>query len=179
MSPAATNDRCLSFETTRLRVRPLDEADEDLYCGLYTDPETMRFIGEPLSGPRAMRAFRRALDDWQSRTMERAVFAVDEKSTNRKIGICLIARDDPASPRAELGIMMLPEASARRYSKECFGSLATFAFSTFPIEEVWVQYSPAHAAAERLVGILGYSPPVHVEKPGSRSSRVRSFRRPV
>ena len=33
-----------SFETARLRMRPLDASDEALYCALYTTPGLMRFI---------------------------------------------------------------------------------------------------------------------------------------
>ena len=54
-----TTPSAFAFETDRLRMRPLRADDEALFLDLYTDAETMRYIGEPLSLERAKRSLRK------------------------------------------------------------------------------------------------------------------------
>ena len=42
---------------SRLDLRPLAAADEELYCAIYTDIELMRLVAAPLTADAAQRAF--------------------------------------------------------------------------------------------------------------------------
>lgn len=152
-SPAA-----LEFETGRLAARCLDDSDEVLFCDLYTDPETMRFIGEPLTREQAQRSFRRTLDSCRVETPERAFFRVVEKSTRLAAGICAITRINAARNSVEVGVMLKSAFRARGFSRECLEALITRTLAVFPIAEVWIQYRPGHVAMERLAWSLGFSP---------------------
>jgi hypothetical protein len=68
-------------ETARLRMRPIVVADAALYEHLYTDAETMRFIGAPLCAKRAARSFQLALSGMQRQPIERLFLTVEEKSS--------------------------------------------------------------------------------------------------
>jgi RimJ/RimL family protein N-acetyltransferase len=145
------------FETARLRMRPLDARDEALYCALYTDPDTMRFICPPLSSERAKRTFRK------STMLPRPnsgpfLFAMVRKDTAHAIGICAVVQVNARYGRAEIGMMLHAAARNAQFATEALHSLAKITFAVFPIDYVWVQYAPAHLAAERLVVKLGFEP---------------------
>jgi len=145
------------FETARLRMRPLDARDKELYCDLYTDEETMHFICAPLSRATALRIFRNTV------ALPRPLngpflFAMEQKETGEAIGICAVVQVDPDHRRAEIGMMLRAQARAAGCATEVLRELANRAFACFPIDCVWVQYAPAHIAAERLVVKLGFEP---------------------
>ena len=168
-----------AFETERLRMRPLADEDEALFRFLYTDADTMRFIGEPLSQESAARCFRTALAASGKSPPQSVFWAILEKTTQRRLGICAIVQFDAALARAEVGMMLAPEARARGYSKECLAKLVTRTFAMFPIDEVWVQYSSGHSAAERLVISIDFSRGTDIDPgDGSPAKRFWSVRRP-
>lgn len=142
-------------------MRRLNEGDEGLYCGLYTDAGTMRFIAEPWSKERAKRTFSKILVLSDARIGPN-YFAVFEKSTQRSIGLCVIQRPDAQMRRAEVGMMLNSEARTQGYATEAFPALIATAFLALPIDTVWVQYHPANTAAERLFIGLGFLPATDV-----------------
>jgi RimJ/RimL family protein N-acetyltransferase len=176
---AETEGLAFGFETERLRMRPLQASDETLFLDLYTDADTMRFIGKPLSPERARRSFCRILASASQSPPGRVFLAVTDKATQDPLGICAIVQFNAARTRAEVGMMLMRKARARGYSKECLSWLVTMTFAMFPIGEVWVQYSPGHSVAERLVVSIGFWPGAAVEpSDGSPAQRVWSIHRP-
>jgi RimJ/RimL family protein N-acetyltransferase len=155
--PIHTDDAMPDFDTERLRMRHLVENDEALYCDLYTDPDTMRYIGEPMSPERAARSFRKALAWSRQQPDEPQFFAIQEKATQQAIGLCAIQPFDADTRKVEIGMMLKPEARKQGYATEGLAALVTTAFSALPTEAVWVQYSPEHTAAERLVISVGFA----------------------
>jgi RimJ/RimL family protein N-acetyltransferase len=136
-------------------MRRLNESDEALYCGLYTDAETMRFVTTPWSRERATRNFRNVL----ARSLQASgpkYFAMLDKASQQSIGLCAIQQPDAEMQRAEVGMMLKSEAWGQGHATEAFAALVTTAFSTLPIDTVWVQYHPANTAAERLFIGLGF-----------------------
>ena len=167
-----------AFETERLRMRLLQADDETLFLDLYTDAETMRHIGEPLSPERAARSFRKVLKTASASPPERIFLAILEKASQRPLGTCAIVQFDGGMTRAEVGIMLVSGARAQGYSKECMTGLVTWAFAIFPIEEVWVQYSPGHSVAERSAISIGFSPGADIASDGdSPAQRTWSVHR--
>jgi RimJ/RimL family protein N-acetyltransferase len=147
----------LGFETKRLQIRPLQAEDEALYCGLYANADTMRFIGKPLSSERVARSFHKVLASASKQPPEHVFLTILDKATQLPLGICAIVQFDATMSRAEVGMMLKSEARSQGYAKECLPGLVTEAFAVFPIDEVWVQYSPGHSVAERLVASIGFS----------------------
>jgi [ribosomal protein S5]-alanine N-acetyltransferase len=135
----------------------LEAGDEELFCELFTDKETMQFVGATLSTKDAARSFGLALRA-QTRRPVNQVFlrAVDERS-GQKVGLCSIQDIDRDERRAELGVILKPARHAQGLGKEALGALVSYAFSLFPIDEAWVQYDAQHLAAERLVISTGFA----------------------
>jgi RimJ/RimL family protein N-acetyltransferase len=136
-------------------LRPFCHADEEVYCGLYTDPESMRYISPPLSAQDAASRFRTILAS-PPQAIPPRYFAILEKGSLDVIGFGAIQAIDPNSGSVELGMMLVPRAQSRGYAAEGLATLVHLAFETLPIDTVWVQYAPEHKAAERLVIRVGF-----------------------
>jgi len=167
-----------AFETERLRLRPLEAGDEALFVGLYSDPETMRYIGEPLSPERAVRSFRKAVTSWSDDPLERAFLTVLDKISRRPLGICAIVQFEANMSRAEVGIMLKSDASGRGYAREGLGALVRQAFGRLPVEEIWVQCSARNPVVERMVSSIGFTLcDATVDGDGSLAQRIWSVSR--
>ena len=146
-----------ALETARLRMRPIAAADEPLFTQLYTDEETMRFIGEPLSMERAASSFRAALAGMQRSPIERLFLTVTEKTSLRDVGICSLQNHDPQRRSVQAGVMFIPTARAQGYSKEAFIALIQRVFAELAVDELWVQFAAGHVAVQRAVISVGFA----------------------
>jgi RimJ/RimL family protein N-acetyltransferase len=155
VNAAALSDFC--FATERLELRPLCQADEALCCELYCDAETMRFIGPAMSIEQAKWSTQKALELMHSASPDRIFLSVRDRGASA-IGIASVQHIDAACRTAELGLMLLPHARAHGYSREALVALASKAFELLPVDELWVEHSIPHTAAERLVRSAGFAP---------------------
>ena len=143
------------IQTARLRLRCLSEGDEALYCGLYGDPHTMRFIGPPLSREQAQRNFHKVLASLGRQPVERVMLAVIETASDRCIGIAALQEFELERRRVELGMMLVREGCGRGFGKEATRALVSYAFATFEVDEVWIQHDANSADARRVPVSLG------------------------
>jgi RimJ/RimL family protein N-acetyltransferase len=141
--------------TARLRLRALAASDLALMRDVYSDAETMRFIGRPFSPALAAASLRATLQAMRQPEGPR-FFAVIEKRSRHKIGLCSIQPVAVHERSAEIGIMLTREARRRRYASEALSALIAAAFQTLPIDTVWVQYRKANRGAARLFDALGF-----------------------
>lgn len=134
----------------RLVLRSIDEHDVELYCELFCDPETMRYIGPPWTRAAAERAFRSVLEATR-RTPPRDLFlTLIPKEAQRPIGLCTLQNIDPVRRQTELGIMLVATARVRMLATEALLTVIAHAFAALPVDEVWVRFAVDHAACERL-----------------------------
>jgi RimJ/RimL family protein N-acetyltransferase len=167
-----------AFETQRLRMRPLQAGDESLFRDLYTDAETMRFIGEPYSPERIVRSFHKVLASASEWPPERVFLVILEQATGRSLGICAITKFDADMSRAEVGIMLKSDARSRGYAREGLGGLVKQAFRWFKANEIFVECSALNAVVERMVSSIGFMLCDHGEvDAGPLSRRVWSIHR--
>jgi RimJ/RimL family protein N-acetyltransferase len=161
----------LGFETIRLLARPLDHGDEQLYCDLFADADTMRFIGAPWSRQAAERAFRAACRAMQRLAGGRDVFlTLIDKSARSGVGLCSIQDIDAAARCAELGLMLKPVACGQGLAKETLAAATGWAFRALPIDELRVRFATTHASAERVALSTGYTRNGYATQPEARLS---------
>ena len=163
--------RDLAVATPSTLIRPLVESDAPMYCALFTDKLTMRFIGPPLAHDRAMHDFQAALRAGDREPPREIFFSVRSKATNDTIGLCSIQRIDPVRQRAEVGLMLHQRAQRLGFGREIISALTRLAIDTLPVTGVWAQYAADNQAAVALFGSLGFVtmpldsrdyPPTHV-----------------
>lgn len=145
-----------AFETERLRLRPLEAGDEALFSGLYTDPETMRFIAQPLSAQQAAKSFRGIIDSPAGRPARSVFLAILEKVTLQPLGICGVPQFDAGAIRLEVGILLRAEARSQGFAKEALTALVKRIFAVLPVDEIAVQFSAECPAVERLNISVGF-----------------------
>jgi RimJ/RimL family protein N-acetyltransferase len=144
------------IETARLSIRLLSAADEALYCGLYMDPDVMRFVGPPLSRERAARSFHKALELTHQQTFGRRIHVLIERATRQAIGISGSHLADAQHGRAEVGTLLRTASHAQRFAPEFCTALFTMAFTRPQVRELWAHVAKDHHAMERLLTGLGF-----------------------
>lgn len=149
--------------TARMLIRPLAQQDEALYCGLFSDRETMRFVGESLSEYRALRSFRAALRAHQRVPSRDIFFSVRDNQREDAVGICCLQRIDRVRQCAEIGLMLQQHVRSQGVGKEVAAALIESAFAQLSVRQIWAQYSADNAAAARLFAAIGFRP---VRPPG-------------
>jgi len=160
--------RAPEFRTARLRMRTLSECDQALFCHLYTDAESMRFIGRPMSRARALAAFDFTLQCSREENTGPCFFAIVPKTSRRAVGLCAIQRVARTAKRAEIGIMLAREGRGQSFGAEAVSGLASRAFEALPIDLLWVQYHPANTVARRLFARLSFLPEPRARPRGLR-----------
>ena len=138
----------LEFSSERLILRTLRECDEELYCQLFCDPETMRYIGPAWTRPEAARAFHGALEAMRATPPRGLFLAMTFQADQRPAGLCTLQNFE-ALERAELGMMLVPSGRASRVATEALIAVLAQVFATLPFEEIWVRFAIHHAAATR------------------------------
>lgn len=144
-------------ETSRLRMRALEAADEALFTRLYTDEETMRFIGKPLTLEHAGRSFRNAMTGMRRSPIQALFLTVIEKTTETSVGICSLQNFDAQRRSVQAGVMFLPQARAQGFSQEIFTGLISQTFAELDVDELWVQFASDHIAVERAATRVGFT----------------------
>lgn len=167
-----TSSFCSGFKTHRLDVPALSEADVHLYCNLYTDAGTMRFIGPPLTAERAARSFRKTLDLVRTRPLDSMVFSLVERSTGETIGLCTLYHYEASQQRIAVGLIMSPLHRSRGMATEGLAGAISHAFDALPVASVWTEISAENLIVGRLVRSVGLMPNDQAAAPSGPDWRV-------
>ena len=147
----------LCFETSRLKIRLLREGDRDLCRQLFTDAETMKFLGGPLSERIANSRFRSMLRANARQPVRNLYMSVDSKADCVPLGLCSAVRIDARIGRAELGLMMAASDRSKGMGREAFRGLIAAVLQEFSLKELQVHYHAQNAAAKRVLALSGFS----------------------
>lgn len=151
LDPAA-----FDFQTERMHLRPLQAADEALFCELYTDADTMRFVGPPLAPEVAIKWFRRLLATAPERSA--LYLAMLAKASGRPLGICGVPRGAGDASWAEAGVLLRRDARSQGFAQEGMSALLERLFARSQVEEIRVEFSPVGQAVRQLMERLGFAP---------------------
>lgn len=142
-----------TFDTARLRLRPLTQGDEALYCRLYTDPEVMRFIATPLSLAAAGTHFRAALEQQGDK---RLLWIITLLGSDVEVG--LLGATSSAEQVAEVGVMLFAEGQANGIAAEALGAVHGPLFQQYGFQRIWTRHARLNGHARALMSKLGYVP---------------------
>jgi RimJ/RimL family protein N-acetyltransferase len=141
----------VEFTTARLLLRSIRESDEELYCALFCDPQTMRHIGPPWTRAEAAGSFRGALEIARCSPPRALFLSLIPKDTRQAIGLSTLQNFDPVRRQIEFGVMLLPGGREQGLATEAMIGVIAHAFARLPVDEVWARVAVDHAACERLV----------------------------
>jgi len=149
-----------SFETARLRMRPLCPEDRTLYCACYTDPELMLHIGEPLSHEAAERSFLAALKMNSASPARRHTWVMQEKEMHQEIGLlALVYSQSSHKPgNADIGAIIFAKFQNKGFAAEAIGALVNIAFASTTLSTLSTYHAADNLAANGLMQKLGFQP---------------------
>jgi RimJ/RimL family protein N-acetyltransferase len=141
----------MELSTAQLIVRSMHEGDEQLYCDLFCDPETMRHIGTAWTRTDAERAFRDVLKVTRAAPLQALFLTLIRKDTQQPIGLCTLQNFDRVRRQAELGVMVVSSGRTQGFATQAMIAVIGHAFARLSVDEVWVRFAVDHAVCERLV----------------------------
>ena len=140
-----------------LRLRPLVQFDEALYCVVYTDLDLMRQVAEVLTMPAAQRAFALALKanaDPHSRARYWVIEALDAD-----VGLLGVVATPAAETelQGEVGAMVLAAWQNRGLAAKAIALLADHVFSASTVARLHTRHAGNNGSASGLMHKLGFA----------------------
>jgi RimJ/RimL family protein N-acetyltransferase len=128
------DDATLLTPALRLRLLDADDAGHAaLYRRLYMCPQVMAEIGEPLTAAAADTAFGRVCHHNARDAPGHRAWAVSGRESEDGLGLVVLYR---RGDRAELGLMLRPEAWTGRVSNEALAPVIDYGFAAMGLETV-------------------------------------------
>lgn len=162
--------------TPRLRLRPVAPRDWPVYRDLYTDPDTVREVGDPLTASAVEESFEICLRAWTRQPLRRAILAATHDSDDAAIGLGGIFnfRAEPTlgGACAEVGVMLVDFARARGLGPEALRAITACAFRNFPLDTVRCHVSTLNTRSERMVARIGFEQSDAQPDPGPFANRT-------
>lgn len=148
--------------TSRLLIRPLAEQDLQLYLDLYTNAETMVFVGEALQPEKAKNSFQIALRLNAKTPFKRLFLTIVEQS--RCAGLCAINQWNSETAQVEVGIMLLRPWHGQGYATEALAALIQRVQQQFYASVIKGDLDPENKAAVQLVIKTGFQPDLNCSR---------------
>lgn len=145
-----------TLQTTRLRLRPVADADADALFALHSNAYVLRYWDSPPWSDRSradrfIAASRQMADDGTG-----ARLAIDRASDGAFIGWCALARWNPDFRSASLGYCLSDTAWGQGYATEAAHALLQWAFGTLDLNRVQAETDTRHVASARVLEKLGF-----------------------
>lgn len=141
------------FETPRMLVRLLDDADfPDIYR-LLSDPDTMRFIRAPYTEEQQARDRMSFWAEYAEKCPGFGTFVMEMKDSGAFVGFC-VARHvayDPLSHEYEIGYILAPEFRRQGLASELVPPLSHYCFGLSLAQHLVAFTHPDNAASQQVL----------------------------
>lgn len=141
-----------------VQLRPLEEADAELFLPWLNDPE-MRRVLPAQRYPKSLKAEREWIATMiaQQDPPRHLVWAIERRSDGQVIGSVGVHAIDWARRRAMTGIFLFPEAMrGKGYGTEAKKLVIDYAFGELDLHTLWATVIEGNAASERALEKQGY-----------------------
>jgi ribosomal-protein-alanine N-acetyltransferase len=143
----------LQTETPRLRLRPFAAGDLDDLCGLFGDPEVMRYVGNGVRTREETEAsLARMAGHWPR--LGFGMWALHDKETGRFVGRCGL-QPLADTPEVELGYTLHRAFWGRGLAAEASAAALRHGFETVGLPRVVAIALPENAASRRVMEKAG------------------------
>jgi len=143
-----------NFETERLSLRKLAKTDVDLIVALNSDPEVMKYIGEPDDSFENAKKYVEMRVDGYADKDGLGIFIATEKDSDAEIGwICLKQLDD--TEEIEIGFRLLKKYWGKGYATEGAKCLLEFGFEELGLEEIAGVTLPTNTPSQQVLKKIG------------------------
>lgn len=144
------------FETARLHLRALTEADLDALYALYRQPEVAEYSdADPLT---SMEEAEELLAYFQEAYAERAQarWGIVLKQTSALIGACAIFGFDMQHRRAEIGYELSSAYWGQGIMAEALRPMLAYSFTALDLHRIEAIVTPENTRSARLLEKLGF-----------------------
>lgn len=144
-----------TLTTPRFRLRPLTGIDESFYVSIYSNPQLMRFVGEPMTHRAATAAFRAFLKSNERGNLHQACCWVveDHQDTAERAGLLALL---PHTAAAEIGVMVTACWQGRKVAQETIGFLSSYLFLHTSWPRTFSRHIRANEAGAGVMRRLGF-----------------------
>lgn len=140
-------------ETVHLQLRPITEADFDLYYLLNTEPEMMRTIGWPRSAEQVREWLQQIPHDYARHPGLGRWFTV-EKASGAVVGLHML-KPLADSGHVELAYRLLPAFWGRGYATEMGRALVRYGFDVLHLPQIVGITSEDNLASQQVLEKCG------------------------
>ena len=144
------------IESSRVRLRHIENADIDSLYDIFSDAEAMRFFGSPPFAERAdaVNYLADINENFQKKTLFQWGIALN--SDNKIIGTSTIFSVDERNRRAEIGYALNREFWGKGYITEALNSLFRFAFEELKLHRIEADVDPRNNASIKILEKFGF-----------------------
>lgn len=144
-----------TFETERLILRPMVEADAEFMCLLMNTPKWLQYIGDKnVRSPEAAGFYIRERMLPQLAQAGFSTYAVIRKADDEKIGTCGLY-DRRGIDGYDIGFAFFPAYEKQGYAYEATSTLLKAAFEVFHLPHISAVVQKDNIASQRLLDKLG------------------------
>jgi RimJ/RimL family protein N-acetyltransferase len=144
------------IETPRLRLRPLEPADADIYARWHADEVLMEHMGrDPLDRAESDEAFSRHLRHWNHHGF--GLMMVEEKETGLVVGRSGVHYHRVWPHEPEVGWLIDVAWQGRGFATEAGAACIGWAFERLECLRVVSICTPANLASRRVMEKLGFT----------------------
>ena len=160
------------LETERLKIRHFLEKDIDALCDLFSDAETMRFIGsrQPMNCEETKKWFNEQLE-LQDKGITR--FAVSLKDSNELVGVSGIQLQNDVW---DFGYYFLKKYWGNGYAFESCREILSYIERSIGIQDYQIFIAKENTASIRLIKKLGFCPEEIIIKDGETGNYYKPCR---
>jgi len=141
-----------TFETERLIIRPLEEADRTFFIDLHMDEKIMEFNGGELSKKLANKKFDNSL--CLNKGSSFLTFMIEPVNYTQKAGLIMLFRSSLGE--YNLGIILSVEMQKRGFAIEASQEVINFGFSKLNILKIYANYHQKNKSSSHLFSKLGF-----------------------
>ncbi len=146
----------MNFKTPNIVATKIISEDKELYCKVYTDPEIMKYIGNPLSQESVERAWTVSVEQETITPVVRKTWALTEIGSNKSIGIAAFGLENKEDKIATIGCMFVLDAHGKGYATEVLRKVTELAFEEYGVNKLTSYSVFANKASYKLMVRLGY-----------------------
>jgi ribosomal-protein-alanine N-acetyltransferase len=154
----------LELLTERLRLTPLVDADIDISIEMFTDPQVLKYVCDPLFEDE----IRTGISDWTKRGGNGCIgiWCISDQMSAEKYGdayllplsveepdndFSLVIPGQMPAGDIEIGFFLKPSAWGKGYATEVCRRLLEFAFQDSPLNELVSSVNEEHVASKHVL----------------------------
>jgi len=140
----------------RVYLRPFRSEDISGMRSWVNDPDTIRFLGGNYAMPETWETTERRLSHILSGDAGGVQFVIAQEPSGKYLGQCDLLMIERTAQKAEVAMVLSPDAQGKGYGREAMELLCEFAFKTMNLRRLYLYVACANEKAIRCYQASGF-----------------------